>query len=129
MAAASRLPGKTRSSGAGGAALESLDWELDFGPELVTLVLRGEMDVSATETATTAIDALRETTTHVVIDLTDVSFVDGHGLDALMRLADLLTKAGISVAYGGRHRRVERYLDLTGRSLDETPSAGVAANA
>lgn len=94
-----------------------LEWDLQVSSELVCLALRGEMDMSAPRAISGAADAVPHAAGHVVIDLTEVTFLDGAGLDVLMDLAAKLVQRGIQIEYGSRHRLVDRYLDLSKREL------------
>lgn len=78
----------------------------------------GEVDLeTASQLGDHALQALREVSPHIVIDITDISFMDSTGLKVLsniMRRADL---AGGSFGLVGASRTVLRLLALTG--LDE----------
>ena len=94
-----------------------LEWELDFGPEVVRLVLRGEMDMSAADVTAPAVEAVAHVADRVVIDLAGVTFLDGGGLDVLMDVAQRLAGHGVEIVYGTMARPVDRYLGLRGISL------------
>lgn len=80
----------------------NLRWELDFGPEIVRLLLFGEMDTSSTEALEPALDAVVETSQHVTIELGGVTVLEGGGLSVLMEFAQRLADRGVQVSFAGR---------------------------
>ena len=80
------------------------------------VVLIGEIDLAAHEQVPGAIEALGQGSRLVTIDLSGVTFIDGAGLDALVRIAEAAVAGGATVRYG-TSRWVTRYLDLTESAL------------
>lgn len=79
----------------------------------------GEVDLAtAGELSDHALEALRTVSPHVVVDLTDVSFMDSTGLKSLITIDQRTALAGGSFSVVGPSRSVRKLLSLTG--LDET---------
>jgi len=82
------------------------------------VVLVGEIDIAARDDVDRVVCALGTGDRTVTIDLTGVTFIDGAGLDALVRIAEAAVASGATVRYGSS-RPVTRYLDLTDSVLPE----------
>ena len=79
----------------------------------------GEVDLeTASRLGDHALDALREVSPHVVLDLGGVTFMDSTGLKVLLTISRRAELAGGSFAIAGASRTVRRILSLTG--LDQT---------
>lgn len=79
----------------------------------------GEVDLeTATQLGDHALDALREVSPNVVLDLTGVTFMDSTGLKVLLGIHRRAQLAGGSMAIAGATRPVRKVLSLTG--LDQT---------
>ena len=79
----------------------------------------GEVDLeTATRLGDAALEALRELSPHLVLDLSGVSFMDSTGLKVLLSLQRSAALAGGSLTVAGATRPVRRILTLTG--LDQT---------
>ena len=63
--------------------------------------LRGEIDLANVERVQQRLDSCVEGRDHVVLDLTEVEYLDSQGLRLLSRLANRLSGAGVE-ARGGR---------------------------
>ena len=85
------------------------------------VVLVGEIDLAVQLDVPGVIAALGTGARVVTIDLSGVTFIDGAGLDALVRIAEAAVAGGATVRYG-TSRWVTRYLDLTDRALPATPA-------
>ena len=79
----------------------------------------GEVDLeTATRLGDAALAALRDLSSHLVLDLSGVSFMDSTGLKVLLSLQRSAALAGGSLTVAGATRPVRRILALTG--LDQT---------
>jgi anti-sigma B factor antagonist len=79
----------------------------------------GEVDLeTASQLSDAALDVVREGCPHLVVDLTDVTFMDSTGLKVLLAIHHRAQLAGGSLALAGASRTVLRVLTLTG--LDQT---------
>lgn len=79
----------------------------------------GEVDLAtAGELSDYALEALRTVSPHVVVDLTDVTFMDSTGIKSLITIDRRTALAGGSFSLVGPSRSVRKLLTLTG--LDET---------
>lgn len=75
----------------------------------------GEVDLeTASQLGDHALDALREVSPHVALDLTGVSFMDSTGLKVLLTVSRRAELAGGSFALVGPTRTVRKILSLTG---------------
>ena len=80
------------------------------------VVLCGDIDIAARDVVPRVVDELGVGHRVVTIDLSGVTFIDGSGLDALVRIAEAAVAGGATVRYGTSHR-VTRYLELTESAL------------
>lgn len=79
----------------------------------------GEVDLdTASQLGDHALAALRDVSPHVLLDLTDVTFMDSTGLKVLLSIQRRADLAGGSFAVAGASRSVRKILALTG--LDQT---------
>lgn len=79
----------------------------------------GEVDLeTASSLAEHALDALRDVSPHLVLDLSRVTFMDSTGLKALITIKRRSELAGGSFAVSGAGRSVRKLLNVTG--LDQT---------
>lgn len=77
--------------------------------------LRGEVDLSHVETLwTTALNALQPPTDRLVIDVSEVSFLDSSILGTLVRIKRTTDERGMAFALRRPARPVQRLLHLTG---------------
>lgn len=75
----------------------------------------GEVDLeTASQLGDHALDALRDVSPHLVLDLSGVSFMDSTGLKVLITVRQRTDLAGGSFAVAGATRTVLRLLSLTG---------------
>jgi anti-anti-sigma factor len=98
-----------------------MDLDLSTRPvgDRAVVTVGGEVDLeTASQLGDHALDALREVSPHVVLDLSDVTFMDSTGLKVLLTVARRAELAGGSFAVAGASRTVRKILSLTG--LDQT---------
>ncbi|HEX7188981.1 MAG TPA: STAS domain-containing protein [Actinomycetes bacterium] len=87
--------------------------------ERAVVSVGGEIDLeTASQLGDHALDAVREVSPHVVLDLTGVTFMDSTGLKVLLTIQRRADLAGGSFAVVGASRSVRKILSLTG--LDQT---------
>ena len=87
--------------------------------DLAIVSVGGEVDLdTAGQLGDHALDAVREVSPHVVLDLADVTFMDSTGLKVLLSIQRRADLAGGSFAVAGPARPVRKILTLTG--LDQT---------
>jgi anti-anti-sigma factor len=92
-------------------------------PGGVRLMLRGELDMSGVPETETAVRAAAELTDgRVVIDLTELGFMDVFGARMLLRVADETLSADREVVIANPNRHIRRLFELItdlarGRSL------------
>ena len=87
--------------------------------ERAVVTVGGEVDLeTASQLGDYALDALREVSAHLVLDLSGVSFMDSTGLKVLLTVSRRAELAGGSFVVVGPTRAVRKILSLTG--LDQT---------
>jgi anti-anti-sigma factor len=92
-------------------------------PTGARLMLRGELDMAGVAEAEAAVRAAAELTDgRLVIDLTELAFLDVFGARALLRMADEILSGGREVVIANPNRHVLRLFELItdlaqGRSL------------
>jgi anti-sigma B factor antagonist len=87
--------------------------------DLAIVSVGGEVDLeTASQLGDHALEALRDVSPHVLLDLTDVTFMDSTGLKVLLSIQRRADLAGGSFAIAGASRSVRKILTLTG--LDQT---------
>ena len=87
--------------------------------DLAIVSVGGEVDLdTASQLGDHALDAVRDVSPHILIDLTDVTFMDSTGLKVLLSIQRRADLAGGSFAVAGAARPVRKILTLTG--LDQT---------
>ena len=90
--------------------------------------LEGEIDIGATKALHARIAELADATEgDVVLDLSDVSFVDSSGLFTLIVLRDVVQTSGRRFVLAAPQSEVRRVLDLTGMleffTIEDLPMA------
>ena len=86
---------------------------------LAVVSVGGEVDLdTASQLNDHALDAVREVSPHVVLDLSGVTFMDSTGLKVMLSIQRRATLAGGSFAVACPGRPVRKILALTG--LDQT---------
>jgi anti-sigma B factor antagonist len=87
--------------------------------DLAVVTVGGEVDLdTAPQLGDRALDAVRDVSPHVVLDLTGVSFMDSTGLKVLLSVQRRAHLAGGSFGVVGPSRSVRKLLSLTG--LEQT---------
>ena len=87
--------------------------------DLAVVTVGGEVDLdTASQLGDHALDAVRDVSPHVVLDLTGVTFMDSTGLKVLLSVQRRAELAGGSFGVAGPSRSVRKILALTG--LDQT---------
>ena len=87
--------------------------------DLAIVSVGGEVDLeTASQLGDHALEALRDVSPHVLLDLTDVTFMDSTGLKVLLAVQRRADLAAGSLAVAGTTRPVSKILALTG--LDQT---------
>jgi anti-anti-sigma factor len=81
--------------------------------DAVLLVASGELDVAAQDEFTASAEALLPLMADVIVDLSDVSFMDSSGLHALLHLRVSAVAAGGSLVVRSPSPQVQRLLELT----------------
>ena len=87
--------------------------------DLAVVSVGGEVDLdTASQLGDHALEAVRDVSPHVVLDLTGVTFMDSTGLKVLLSVQRRAELAGGSFGVAGPSRSVRKILALTG--LDQT---------
>ena len=87
--------------------------------DLAIVSVGGEVDLeTASQLGDHALDALRDVSPHILLDLSDVTFMDSTGLKVLLSIQRRADLAGGSFAVAGPSRSVRKIITLTG--LDQT---------
>jgi anti-sigma B factor antagonist len=85
-----------------------------YGDEVVILALSGELDLSVAAAAWDALEpATEERGAMLVVDLTDLEFIDSSGIALLYRLAHARPDRETLRLLPSRHEGVNKVLDLT----------------
>jgi anti-anti-sigma factor len=101
--------------------MEALETRLEHGSPPV-MYLSGEIDIATADKLRAALDAALSTDADLVVDMTDVAFIDGTGLRAILRVAESLNGNGpLALVHAPQ---VVRLLELTG--LTGIPSIRIA---
>lgn len=93
---------------------------MDFAAEhraqddLTVVQVRGELDVfSSPRLREMLLDLVEEGGLHLVVDLSDVTFLDSTGLGVLVGIYHRLRARGGSLTFGGANDRVRRVFHVT----------------
>ena len=101
-----------------------------YGEEAIEVHLSGELDLAAVPRLWSCLAPLVEggfePRPHLVLDLSDLGFMDAAGFGVLMRLANRLRSMGISMSIRSPQPLVRRVMDLANVShlLHVEPEAG-----
>ncbi|MFJ8989407.1 STAS domain-containing protein [Streptomyces sp. NPDC102279] len=99
-----------------------------YGDGIALVTVAGELDVeTAPELRNRLADQIRAGRRHLLLDLSEVPFMDSSGLNALLKAHDEAGHAGGSVCLVSPAPMVRRVLDLTGVSLTIASLDGVEA--
>lgn len=74
---------------------------------------RGEFDIASADALANALAEAAHSGLPVVVDLTEVSFMDAACLGRIARARDQLTRAGVELRVIGAHGVVRRVFELT----------------
>ncbi len=86
---------------------------------VAAVTVAGEIDAATAPRVQDALeDALRAASEMVVIDLTETSFVDSNGVDAILRFDRRATAGGLGVVIVGAQPQVRRVFDLCGLGFE-----------
>jgi len=95
------------------AAPEQFDVRVETTPQgMVVVGVRGELDLAAAEAFEDAIASVRDAS-HVVVDLTDCTFLDSSGVRALSLSARDITERGARIDVVASNPAVLRVLEIT----------------
>ncbi|MEU2336405.1 STAS domain-containing protein [Streptomyces sp. NPDC006654] len=83
-------------------------------PGRIVLTVAGELDFTARSQAAPAVGALVLAGRDLVVDLTQVTFMDVGGLGMLLRLGERVAAGGGAMVLRGLRPEVRRVLELTG---------------
>lgn len=84
--------------------------------DAAVFTLSGELDAHAAELLERALATLDSTVEALVLDMTDVSFIDSSGLRTLIQARQLFRDEPSSVTIRGAQTSTTRLLELTGLS-------------
>ncbi|MFG3169068.1 STAS domain-containing protein [Streptomyces sp. NPDC048200] len=99
-----------------------------YGDGIALVTVAGELDVeTAPELRNRLADQIRAGRRHLLLDLSEVPFMDSSGINALLKAHDEAGRAGGSVCLVSPAPMVRRVLDLTGVSLTIASMDGVEA--
>ena len=82
-------------------------------PEACVVEVRGEIDLSTVPVFKDALTAATETGTHVIINMTDVSYMDSSGFGTLLSAKKQLRSSGGSIHLVGCNDVIARMLHIT----------------
>lgn len=95
--------------------MSTLDLGVEKSGDVVRLHVRGELDlVSESEFTAQLLQSLGEEVRRVVVDLTDVEFIDSCGLRALLTGRDAARQAGRELVLSLTDGPVSQLLDIAG---------------
>ncbi|MEU5310284.1 STAS domain-containing protein [Streptomyces sp. NPDC021562] len=90
------------------------DMRISDSPGRVVLTAAGELDFTARSQAAPVIGPLVLAGRDLVVDLTQVTFMDAAGLGMLLRLCDRVVAGGGAMELRGLRPEIRRVLELTG---------------
>ena len=86
---------------------------------VAAVTVAGEIDAFTAPRVHDAVeDAYRAATEMVVIDLTETTFIDSSGIEAILRFERRATAGGIGVVLVGARPEVRRVFDLCGLGFE-----------
>lgn len=83
------------------------------GPERVELHLTGELDLSSVKEFETAFDRVAREARMIVVDMSELEFIDSSGLRAMIAISERPRLNGYRITFRGGPG-VERALEITG---------------
>lgn len=103
------------------------DAAITGGPRAVVVEVVGEVDVyTAPRLKDKLLQVERDGVHHIVVDLTQVGFIDSVGLGVLIGALRRARAGGGTLVLGGPNPRIRRILDITGLSSAFTVAQDVA---
>jgi len=109
---ARRLSKETRSARPSLPALFAVECSANEGETVLTL--HGALDIWTEQAFVTALDAVDDDAQRVVLDLTDLSFMDARSIGIIHRARTLAEQRGRELVLRSPSRRLSRVLRLTG---------------
>jgi anti-sigma B factor antagonist len=108
-------------------ALPDLTAEIELCPDDMAIVrLHGKLVAGTTQSLYSKVDALMPEIQHVVLDLSDLQYMDSMGLGGLVRLYVTARAAGCTLELRNLSAPIRHLLGLT-RMLDVFPIVGEAS--
>ena len=95
--------------------------EVDDGVDPVVVRVGGELDLSTAPNLVQALEEAAPLSAAIVLELSDVGFIDSSAIGALLTSGRARTSAGGRLQIGSRSAAVDRILEVTG--LSETSEA------
>ena len=93
-------------------------------PTTTTVVVSGELDAATSPQLDESLEALIDAgVTHLVVDLSDVSFLDSSGLRSIIRALNAIGERQGTLRVSGVSTAVQRILEVTGM-LEELRGPG-----
>ncbi|MBS2965069.1 STAS domain-containing protein [Actinocrinis puniceicyclus] len=86
----------------------------DSGDDRYVVTVRGELDMATADRLWTQLEPLLEPQTLVVLDGTEVTFLDSSGLRVLLQAGNRATSGGATFRLVAPQQAVQRVLDLAG---------------
>jgi len=123
-------PSSRRAAAWSGAADSYIRLMSDTRMQLVEVApgefkVSGEVDAHSAESFGTALTTVGDQTTAVMVDMSDVTFMDSSGLRVLVEAQQRAESGGPSLVLRSPSRQITRLLDLTGLTENfqiETPA-------
>jgi anti-anti-sigma factor len=109
---ARRFSKETKSAGTSLPALFAVECSTNEGETVLTL--HGALDIWTQQAFVTALDAVDDNAERVVLDLTDLSFMDARSIGIIHRARTLAEQRGHELLLRSPSRRLSRVLKLTG---------------
>jgi anti-sigma B factor antagonist len=95
--------------------LLTISQEIVDGGQAVRLRVVGEIDMSTVPTFEKALSsALDENPERLMIDLSEVNFMDSSGLNALVRARNAMEDSGVELVISGMSNQVRRLFEVSG---------------
>src|SRR6266849_6963404 len=107
-----RLPMAAHPSAQGG----ELKLETEQSPAGITVRCSGRITLTSVELLMSAVRPLIPTTKRIVLDLTDLDYLDSSGLGAIVRLWSASRKAGVDLNVINLKKRIKDLFSLTNLS-------------
>jgi anti-anti-sigma factor len=112
-----RLPSKQRVAGsnpARGASEMQLNIETEIDDDTLNVRLAGDFDMGSVATFRSTVEGEQAPWRRVVVEMSDVGFMDSSGLQELVRLNNRARELGLEMVLAQPSQPVRRLLELTG---------------